>query len=100
MLIKHKQLLGLPVETQSGDKLGLIDGFNLEADSHLVYQYLVKPTGLSKIFSQELIIGYRQVIGLSAAKMIVDDLVYKKLADNKNAETKNPLSAEAMTSRQ
>lgn len=100
MLIPHKQLLGLPVETKSGDKLGLIDGFNLESDSHLIYQYLVKPAGLSKIFSQELIINRQQVLSLSAEKMVVDDLVYKQLADVKNATAKNPLPAQVMTSRQ
>lgn len=98
MLIKHKQLIGLLVETQSGEKLGRVDGFNLEVDSHLVYQYLVKPAGLSKIFSHELIINRAQVISLSEEKMVVDDLVYKKLAEASTALPKNPLPAEAATS--
>lgn len=100
MLLRHKQLIGRPVETKSGDKLGLVDGFNLETDSHLIYQYLVKPSGLSKIFSQELIINYQQVVSLSAEKMIVDDLVYKQLASVKNAAAKNPVPAEVMASHQ
>lgn len=97
MLIKHKQLIGLLVETQSGEKLGRVDGFNLETDSHLIFQYLVKPAGLSKIFSHELIINRSQVISLSAEKMVVDDLVYKKLAENSISAPKNPLPAEAVT---
>ncbi|MEK7164472.1 MAG: hypothetical protein AAB779_00850 [Patescibacteria group bacterium] len=98
MLLQHKQLVGLLVETQSGEKLGRVDGFNLETDAHFIHQYLVKPAGLSKIFSHELIISRNQVISLSAEKMVVDDLVYKTLAKNiAGAKPKNPLPAEAAT---
>lgn len=97
MLIKHKQLIGLLVETQSGEKLGRVDGFNLETDSHLIFQYLVKPAGLSKIFSHELVISQAQVISLSEEKMVVDDLVYKKLAADSAVSPKNPLPAEIAT---
>lgn len=97
MLIKYKQLIGLLVETQSGENLGRVDGFNLEADSHIIYQYLIKPAGLSKIFSHELVISRQQVVSLSAEKMVVDDLVYKKLAAEKSALPKNSLPAEAST---
>ncbi len=97
MLIKHKQLIGLLVETQSGEKLGYLDGFNLDTDSHTIYQYLIKPAGLSKIFSHELIINRQQVISLTADKMVVDDLVLKSLAVKTAASQKSPLPVEAAT---
>ena len=98
MLIKHKQLIGLLVETQSGEKLGRVDGFNLESEAHAIHQYLVKPAGLSKIFSHELVISRAQVISLSAEKMVVDDLVYKALAENnKERRQKTALAAEGAT---
>ena len=87
MLIKHKQLIGLLVETQSGEKLGRVDGFNLESEAHAIHQYLVK-----------LFISRAQVISLSAEKMVVDDLVYKALAENnKERRQKTALAAEGAT---
>ncbi|MDP1709521.1 MAG: PRC-barrel domain-containing protein [Candidatus Komeilibacteria bacterium] len=80
MLISGKQLIGLAVETQSGQYLGKISDFSLEADTQTIHQYFIKPGGLNKIFSHEFLIHQQQVISLAADKMTVDDLVYKKPA--------------------
>lgn len=80
MLINDKQIIGLTVETQSGQHLGKISGFNLESETQTIYQYEVKPSGLNKIFSHQLLVHQKQVISLTKEKMIVDDLIYKEIA--------------------
>ncbi len=98
MLLDYKQIIGLPVETQSSQSLGKIAGFQFEAESQSVFQYSVKPLGLVHLFSQELLIHRNQVISISNEKMIVDDLVYKKLAASANPMPQNPLPAEVAAS--
>lgn len=85
MLINHKKLIGLVVETQSGERLGEIAGFVLETEAQTIYQYQVRPGGLSGIFAKELLVHRQQVISISEEKMVVDDLVYKELAAAKQA---------------
>lgn len=85
MLINHKKLIGLAVETQSHERLGEIAGFVLETEAQTVYQYQVRPTGLSGIFAKELLVHRQQVISIGQDKMTVDDLVYKELAAAKQA---------------
>lgn len=80
MLISHKKLIGLAVETQSHERLGEIAGFVLETETQTIYQYQVRPTGLSGIFAKELLVHRQQVISIAEEKMVVDDLVYKELA--------------------
>lgn len=98
MLIDYKNLVNLPVETQGGQSLGKIMGLTLETESQIVYQYHVKPLGLGGFFAHELLIHRQQVVAISADKMIVEDLVYKKLASPASLPAKNPLPAEVVTS--
>lgn len=90
MLLDYKDLINLPVETQSHQNLGKVAGLVLDADGQNIYQYRVKPSGLGGLFSHELLIHRQQVISVTADKLIVDDLVYTKLAA--------PLASEAITS--
>lgn len=85
MLINHKKLIGLAVETQSRERLGEIAGFVLETEAQMIYQYQVRPAGLSGIFAKELLVHRQQVISVTEEKMVVDDLVYKELAAAKQA---------------
>jgi sporulation protein YlmC with PRC-barrel domain len=84
MLVSHKKLIGLSVETQSGERVGEVVGFILDAETQTIYQYQVRPAGLSGIFAKELLIHRQQVINITEEKMTVDDLVYKKLAGNQS----------------
>lgn len=84
MLINHKKLIGLPVETQSGERVGEIAGFIFDLEAQVIYQYQIRPAGLSGIFAKELLVHRQQVINITEEKMVVDDLVYKKLAVDKN----------------
>ncbi len=73
MVIPAKQLLHLRVETESGEHLGEVSGFDVDIDQHLVMRYLVKSSHLPKPFATELVISRAEVKSITAEKMIVED---------------------------
>lgn len=73
MLLPHDKIIGLSVETQSGRRLGKIQGLIIEVEGQNIRQYLVKAAGVANIFAKDLLVGREQVISLTAEKMIVDD---------------------------
>ena len=78
MLISDKNLIGLPVYTQSGDYLGQVAGFDVEIESGEIAKYRVKNPGLMNWFKiSELTISRDQVIELTQEKMVVADLAIK-----------------------
>lgn len=86
--LSDKQLIGLPVETQSGTALGKIRGFVVDADHGSIAQYVVKNANpLRELFGKELLVASSQVITLTAEKMVVDDLV---VAEKKRAPATAP----------
>jgi len=80
MRLSKEQLIGLKVETKSGQSLGMIRDFVIDTATHKIIQYLIKPNSLVKKITGELmIIHFEQVISLEKDKMIVDDnTVYLK----------------------
>lgn len=75
MQLSHRQILGLPVETKSGQKLGVVAYFELDSEQQTVSRYIIKPALMPRILAKELIISAGQVISLNNARMIVDDTV-------------------------
>jgi sporulation protein YlmC with PRC-barrel domain len=73
MMIALEKLIHLPVETASGDKLGVVSSLNLDIDRHLVMSYIVKPSLVPRLLAKELIIGPQQVVSIMADKMVVED---------------------------
>ena len=75
MKISNKNLINLSVQTQSGQKLGKIESFNIDIDSQSILEYKIKPLNLIKgLVESDLIISRGQVIEITNKKMIVDDL--------------------------
>lgn len=83
MIINHKNLIGLPVETKNGLLLGKIKSFEIESDAQTVLRYVVKSRSLiSKLLSEEvseIIVGRNQVISIDEEKMIVHDTFVKEM---------------------
>lgn len=74
--LHSNKLLGLPVETQSGQALGKIQGLLLEPQTHTVVQYEVKRNRiLPDLFGKTLLIHVGQVLALTKEKMVVEDLL-------------------------
>ena len=79
-IINSKKIIGLPVETKSGEQLGKIFDFELEVESQTILKYYIKNSNILKeIFGEELIIHRSQVLSISSKKMIVKDgIVHEK----------------------
>ena len=84
-LIK-KQLIGLPVETKSGNHLGILFDVELDVDAHLITSYYVRTSKLLPgMFAKKLIIGRSQVVGITEEKIVVEDSVLKEVGSVRNA---------------
>jgi len=80
MILSHKNLLNLPVETKSGQNLGTISHFDLEADEQRIFRYYVKSSRIiSGLLNKELIISAGQVVSINEKKMIVEDSIGKEI---------------------
>jgi len=76
MKISWSQLHHLPVQTESGQKVGIIEGVTIDIDAHAVTHYEIKPAKvLAALFSRTLLISPAQVVSISAELMIVKDSV-------------------------
>ena len=54
-------------------KLGVVAGFEIDAEQQTVACYVIKPALVPRFLTRDLIVGARQVVALTNAKMIVDD---------------------------
>ncbi|MCD4705533.1 PRC-barrel domain-containing protein [bacterium] len=89
-VINSKKIIGLPVETKSGEQLGKIFDFELEIDSQTILKYYVKSSNiLEEFFKKELIIHRSQVLLISNKKMIVKD----GIVHEKNSVASAPVTA-------
>lgn len=87
MLVKAKKIINSKVITQSGQHLGKVVDFNVEAASQKISQYYVSGEFLA-FLKEPLIIEARQVIEIRENEIIVEDAVVleqtaeKKVAPN------------------
>lgn len=79
MNLSKKDLIGLPVFTQSNQHLGKISDFEFEAEMQRIIKYHIKSEKLVKeLLARELIINAERVISIDKEKMIVEDNVAKE----------------------
>jgi uncharacterized protein YrrD len=99
MLISQKQLKRVIVETQNGQFLGHVVGFELETDTGVIEKYYVKARIiLANLFENDLIINKSQIISFDLDKMIVEDAVVRSQNSKikKLAEVNNLKQAESI----
>jgi sporulation protein YlmC with PRC-barrel domain len=74
--LRDKEIRGLPVFTKSGDRVGKVAGFVIDADRHEVEQYSITKSRLfSALLPDELLVHRSQVIELTSEKMVIEDAV-------------------------
>ena len=77
MRLNDRQLVGLPVVTQSGQQLGSVTGFECDTEHHTIETYLVSTSPLiTRLFGLQrrtLVVARSQVIAITAEAMIVHD---------------------------
>jgi sporulation protein YlmC with PRC-barrel domain len=100
MIIDFKQLIHLPVYTESGTKLGQIHDLDIDIAEHTIRRYIVEP----KFFGKE---SYRiaplQIKSITSEKIIVEDAVATEQAAptlDSTSETSNPVLGGVISSQQ
>lgn len=73
MQLSNQQILGVPVETKNGYRLGVVASFEIDAEQQRVARYIVKPALVPRMLARELVINAAQVISLTNKKMTVED---------------------------
>lgn len=74
MIMTWKHLRNLSVETQSGERLGRVVDAELDAETHTIITYLVRPSRIAQQFVRsELRIHRSQVVSLTSERMVVED---------------------------
>lgn len=82
--MRHRdaELRGVPVITKSGEKVGKLAAFVIDAEHHEVAQYVVARSSLlSSIMPDELLVHPSQVISLDAEMMVVEDAAVAERAE-------------------
>jgi sporulation protein YlmC with PRC-barrel domain len=79
MKITNKNIIGLPVKTESGQLLGKVKSFNIDTDSQSILDYDIKPTSIVKeFFEGDFIISRGSVVDITSDTLIVSDTFSKK----------------------
>jgi sporulation protein YlmC with PRC-barrel domain len=72
MLLRDKEIIGLPVATETGEKLGRLAGLILDVDRHAVIDYVVDKSGLlSAVLPKELVVHSSMVVSIDAERIVV-----------------------------
>ena len=99
MNLSSKDLINLPVYTQSEKYLGKVLSFEMDAETQAVIKYYIKAGSLAAGLlgeSKELIVSQSQVVSLTEEKMVVEDLVGKDLTEEKEQASENEEAVPAM----
>lgn len=76
MMMTWKHLRNLPVETQSGERLGRVVDAELDAESHVITTYIVRPSRIAQqLVRSELRVRRSQVVSITTERMVVEDAV-------------------------
>lgn len=74
MRISDAQIRGLAAVTESGTRLGTVDGMVIDVDSQSVVQYSVSRSGLlSSLLPGSLIVAASEVVSIDDKRMVVRD---------------------------
>jgi len=75
----QKEIIGLPVYTESGNYLGQVVDLEIDSETGQVKNYFIKSHNfLKNLFQGHLIIGEKQVLSVSKEKVVVRD-AFKKI---------------------
>jgi sporulation protein YlmC with PRC-barrel domain len=93
MQIAAKKIIGLRVETKSGQYLGRVRDLEIDADTLEIKKFYVRPAGLVKgLTDGDLVVGKNSVVLIDEEKLVVEDLAETELVEA--AERKKQLVVE------
>ncbi|MDO8617781.1 MAG: PRC-barrel domain-containing protein [Candidatus Uhrbacteria bacterium] len=74
MACNTKDMIGIPVETRSGERIGKVASFDLDDATGRLISIRVKSRGLvSGLMANELIVSWDAVIELTSSKVVIAD---------------------------
>ncbi|MBP9748905.1 PRC-barrel domain-containing protein [Patescibacteria group bacterium] len=90
MRIDSRDLQGLPVVTQSGQRLGKVLSFEVDIESHAIMSYAVGPRNWSASFAvgrsaAQYLIAPAQVLSITSEVMTVQDGLIAERAEETRA---------------
>lgn len=96
MTLTSRQLINLPVFTESGTKIGKILYLELNEKEHLVEKYAIKTSSFIQLIPVILLISPQQVVDINLEQVVVEDSIVKILQKknkqkNKPAEDPSPV---------
>lgn len=91
MLLGARELLNLPVVTESGVHLGRLKNFEFEAESQTILRYGVQRSLLGALF----LVSRDQVVSIDAKKMVVEDALVPMIGKRELAMQKPNVLPEA-----
>lgn len=80
-IVLLRDMLGMVVETESGQRLGFLADGEMDVESHLL-QYLLVKTHRLPIGAKTLRVHRNQVRSITSEKIIVDDAVVSVAAES------------------
>ncbi len=90
MTLSSKQLINLPVFTESGIKIGKIAYLELNEKEHFVEKYAIKNSGFRQLIPAVLLISPQQIVEVTLEKVTVEDNIIKIL-QKKNKQKNKPV---------
>lgn len=101
MLIPIGDIINLPVETQSGRRLGKVQDAYVDVESQNIRQYSVAPSGISHLFGKGMLLIHRdQVLSITREKMVVEDSVGRAAEKEAQLAKNKPQFASEVVARQ
>ncbi|MFA6553631.1 MAG: PRC-barrel domain-containing protein [Patescibacteria group bacterium] len=89
MSLMAKQLIGMPVYTQSDEHLGKVSDFVVDLETQNIRQYSVRSRDLiAELLQRDLLISREQVIRITEEKMIVEDSILAETEQKKQPANK------------
>ncbi len=74
MALNTKDMVGVPVETRSGERVGKVTSFDLDDATGRLVAMRVKSRGLvSGLIADEMIVAWDAIIELSPSKVVIAD---------------------------
>jgi len=90
MTLTTKQLINLPVFTESGQKIGKVFVLEVDEKNHVIEKYVVKTNNFFKFAPTTLLLSPRQIVRINEKDMIVTDATIRIL-EKKQIKKNSPL---------
>jgi len=74
---RNYQVIGKPVVTESGTKLGKVEDYSVDTDSNLIQKIYIKPSLLKNLMVNNLVIDRKHIVRAEDHKIIVSDASLK-----------------------